>query len=374
MTSLDVLELTKALVRFQTVSSQENSALTDYLEPIFAENGFELERIDYHDARGVFKRTLVARKGQGEGGIGFFSHCDTVPGGGWSSADPWTPVVEGDRLIGLGACDMKGPLAASIVAAAPLDGASLSKALIVAVTSDEEIGYQGAREMLERSELLRDAKLRYAIVPEPTSLAPVYAHKGGAGVEVTAHGLAAHTSTDAGISANFLIAPFLADMAELAKEVKRDTSYHRPEFVPPTPGFNMTIDDFGTAGNVFAVKSVASIGFRPMPGDRSEELLALIIAKAEAHGLEVTRSKHMPGFSTDPGSPIVQAVAVATDRAPKTVSYGSEASLYAADGYESVLCGPGDIRQAHTDGEWIEIAQLREAVDVYAQLIETFCR
>jgi acetylornithine deacetylase len=373
MTNLDVLDLTMELVRFPTVSSQENTALTDYLEPIFAANGFELERIDYHDAKGVLKRTLVAKKGSGEGGIGFFSHSDTVPGGGWTSRDPWTPVVEGDRLIGLGACDMKGPLAASIVAAAPIDGDALSKALIIGVTSDEEIGYQGAKEMLERSDLLRSAKLRYAIVPEPTSLAPVYAHKGGAGVVVTAHGRAAHTSTDAGISANFLIAPFLADMAELAREVKSDTSFHRPEFTPPTPGFNMIINDFGTAGNVFAVKSQAQVGFRPMPGDRSDELLAMIIARAEAHGLEVTSSRSMPGFSTDPASPIVQAVAAATDRAPKSVSYGSEASLYAPH-YESVLCGPGDIAQAHTDGEWIEIAQLREAVQVYTSLIETFCR
>jgi acetylornithine deacetylase len=133
----------------------------------------------------------------------------------------------------------------------------------------------------------------------------------------------------------------------------------------------MTIDDFGTAGNVFAPKTVAKIGFRPMPGDRSEELLALIVSKADAHGLEITRRRIMPGFSTDPSSPIVQAVAAATDRAPKSVSYGSEASLYAAD-YESVLCGPGDIAQAHTNGEWIEIAQLREAVEVYTSLIETF--
>lgn len=372
MTNLDVLDLTQELVRFNTVSSQENIALPEYLEGIFKAHGFETERIDYHDAEGVLKRTLVAKKGEGEGGIGFFSHSDTVPGGGWSSRDPWSPVVEGERLIGLGACDMKGPLAASIVAGAPIDGAALNKALIIGVTADEEIGYQGAREMLERSELLRAAKLKYAIVPEPTSLAPVYAHKGGAGVVVTAHGKAAHTSTDAGISANFLLAPFLADMAKLAEEIKRDTSFHRPEFSPPTPGFNMIINDFGTAGNVFAVKAQAQVGFRPMPGDRSEELLAMIIASAESHGLEVTRSKLTQGFSTDPSSPIVQSVAAATDRAPKSVSYGSEASLYAPL-YESVLCGPGDIAQAHTDGEWIEIAQLYEAVEVYTSLINTFC-
>ena len=80
----------------------------------------------------------------------------------------------------------------------------------------------------------------------------------------------------------------------------------------------------------------------------------------------------MPGFSTDPNGPLVTALAAATDRAPKTVSYGSEASLYAPS-YETVVCGPGSIAQAHSDGEWIEIAQLYEAVEVYSRLIDTFC-
>ena len=371
MTQLDVLELTKDLVRIKSVSELDNAAIADYLEPLFQRTGFATERIVYTDPEGVSKTTLVASKGSGTGGIGFFSHSDTVPGTGWST-DPWNPVVEGDRLIGLGACDMKGPLAASIVAAAAFDSAALTKPVFIAATADEEVGFQGAREMVARSELLREAKLSRAIVPEPTSLAPVYGHKGGAGVIVTAHGVAAHTSNDTGISATFLIAPFLNDMAELAKEIKRDTSFHRPEFVPPTPGFNVTITDYGTKGNVTAAKTTVSIGFRPMPGDRSDDLIKIIVDKAESYGLEVQTRGPMPGFSTDPNGPLVTALAAATDRAPKTVSYGSEASLYAPS-YETVVCGPGSIAQAHSDGEWIEIAQLYEAVEVYSRLIDTFC-
>lgn len=371
MSALDVLELTKDLVRINSVSDRNNAPIADFLEPIFQEHGFATERIVYTDKKGVEKTTLVASKGNGAGGIGFFSHSDTVPGTGWST-DPWTPVVAGDRLIGLGACDMKGPLAATIAAAAPIAADALNKTVFIAVTADEEIGYQGAKEMLARSELLKGAQLAMAIVPEPTSLDPVYAHKGGAGVEVTAHGVAAHTSNDTGISATFLIAPFLNDMAELAKEIKRDTSYHRPEFVPPTPGFNVTINDFGTPGNVTAARTVCTVGFRPMPGDRSDDLLAYIVGKAESYGLEVTSSRSMPGFSTSPDAPVVRAVAAATDRAPRTVSYGTEGSLYAPL-YDTVVCGPGSIAQAHTDGEWIEIAQLTEAVEVYTRLIETFC-
>ncbi len=373
MSELDVLELTKDLVRINSVSDLDNAPIADFLEPILHKYGFETERIVYTDPEGTSKTTLVASKGSGEGGLGFFSHSDTVRGTGWST-DPWTPVEQGDRLIGLGACDMKGPLAASIVAAAQFDAADLNKTVFIAATADEEVGFQGAREMIARSELLKRAKLAQAIVPEPSSLAPVYGHKGGAGVAVSAHGVAAHTSNDTGISATFLIAPFLNDMAELAKEIKRDTSFHRPEFVPPTPGFNVTITDYGTKGNVTAAKTTVTIGFRPMPGDRTDDLIKIITDKAESYGLEAEVRGPMPGFSTDPNAPIVQSLAAATDRTPKTVSYGTEASLYARENYATVVCGPGSIAQAHTDGEWIEIAELREAVEVYSRLIDTFCR
>ena len=113
---LDVLGLTKELVAIDSVSARSNAAAADRLEAEFRERGFEVERLEYDDAAGVRKVNLVARKGEGTGGLAFLSHLDTVPGTGWDR-DPWSPIVEGDRLIGLGACDMKGPLAATLIAA-----------------------------------------------------------------------------------------------------------------------------------------------------------------------------------------------------------------------------------------------------------------
>lgn len=373
MPALDVVGLTKDLVAIDSVSKKSNAAIADALEPALSQAGFEVERLEYRDANGVQKVNLIGLKGAGNGALGFFSHLDTVPGIGWDR-DPWTPAVDGDHLIGLGSCDMKGPLAATVVAAAAFDAGRLKRPILIAATADEEVSLQGAKEVMARSELFRAASPRFGVVAEPTGLVPMYAHKGAALVYVTAHGVAAHTSTDRGTSANFLIAPFLAEMAELATTLKTDSSYHRPEFDPPTLGFNMTLDDGGTKQNVTAPKTVSLLCFRPMPNDRSADVVEYIAERARHHDLEVRTEMYLP-FSGSPDAEIVRAALAATGApAASTVPYGTEATYYqAVDGLELVILGPGNIAQAHTNGEWIEIAELRRAVDVYTRMIETLC-
>lgn len=368
--ALDVVKVTKDLVAVDSVSRNSNLPVAAVLEPILRAAGFTVERIAYTDADGVEKVNLVGVKGNGTDGLGFFSHVDTVPGAEWDR-DPWSPVVENERLIGLGSCDMKGPLAATVVAAAQVDASRLKRPILIAATADEEIGYGGAKEVLARSEALQAAGLRHGVVAEPTSLTPVYAHKGGAMVYVTAHGVAAHTSLDRGVSANFLIAPFLVEMAEMAARLKDDPSYHRAEFNPPTLGFNMTIDDFGCKSNVTAPKSRASVGFRPMPNDRSADVLAEVQERAKRYGFEVTTSNNPP-FAGSPDAPIVQAVVRATGNTATTAPYGTEAVIF-QEICDLVVLGPGDIGQAHTNGEWIAVSQLHDAVDVYTRLIDDLC-
>ncbi len=369
--ALDVIELTKELVRIESVSRNSNAAAADKLEAVLREAGFEVERLEYTDAVGVRKHNVIGRKGEGTGGIAFLSHLDTVPGTAWTS-DAWDPRIEGTRMIGLGACDMKGPLAATVVAAAAVDAAKLKRAIIIVGSADEEVGLTGARQVAQESALLKESKPAHGVVAEPTSMVPVHAHKGGAFVRVTAHGRAAHTSQDTGISANFLIAPFLAEMAQLATRLKEDTSYHNPEFTPPTPGFNMTLTDYNTAGNITAAKTTATLGFRPSPNDRSADIIAEIEGRAKAYGFEV-QTGLFPPFETSTAAPIIQASLAATglDRS-EVVPYGTEGGVY-QNQMEVVILGPGDIAQAHTDGEWIELAQLHEAVEVYTRLIEQLC-
>ena len=367
----DVVELTKELVAIDSVSQRSNAAVADALERVLERGGFEIERIEYRDTAGERKVNLVGQRGSGLGGVAFCSHLDTVPGVNWGR-DPWTPTVEDDRLIGLGSCDMKGPLAATVVSAAAVDVDRLQRAVLVVATADEEVNLRGAREVVERSRLLRTARPRFGVVAEPTRLRPVYAHKGGAFVRVTAHGVAAHTSTDRGVSANFLIAPFLAEMAVLAGRLRADPSYGNPDFDPPTLGFNMTLDDGGCRPNVTAAKTTCTLCLRPMPNDRSREVIAQIEERARAYGFEVTSTVGSP-FSGSTETEVVRAAQAVTGiEKARTVPYGTEAPVF-QQALEVVILGPGDIAQAHTNGEWIAISQLHEAVAVYSRMIERLC-
>ena len=368
---LDVVQLTRDIVAINSVSQRSNKEVSDLLENTLKRCEFEVEHLEYLDPNGEQKVSLVGKKGEGSDGFGLFSHSDTVPGleGEW---DPFDPVIQDGRLFGRGSCDMKGPLAATITAGAQVNATDLKKPLFIVITADEEISGGGARQVAEDSELFNTERPKHGVIAEPTRLTPVYAHKGGGRVIVTAKGRAAHTSTDKGVSANFLIAPFLAEMAELAKLFKTDESFMNKEFNPPTNGFNMVLDDGGCRPNVAAAKTVCTLSFRPMPNDRSDDVITMITEIAEKHGLEATSQKGTP-FYVSPDAEIVQAGLKATGAAKAgTVPFGTDAHAFKHH-LQLVILGPGDIVQAHTVGEWIDIAQLSEAVGVYGQMIEMFC-
>lgn len=368
---LDVLQLTRDLVAIDSVTHRSNVAITDFLEETLNRCAFEVERLEYLDREGERKVDLIGKKGGGTGGLGFFSHCDTVPGTGWEQ-DAWNPVIKDGRLVGLGSCDMKGPLAATIAAGADIDAARLRKPLFIVITADEENASIGASHLVKTSELFRTAPPKHGVIAEPTRLIPVYAHKGAALVTVTARGVAAHSSTDKGISSNFIIAPFLAEMAELAQGVKTDPSFMNPEFQPPTLGFNMVISDDGCKPNVTASKTVCTLNYRPMPGDRSKDVLETIAAKAARYQLEVSPWVAEP-FFVSPQAEIVQTALRACGLTKaETVSFCSDAVIF-KDYLELVILGPGGIAQAHTVGEWIATDQLLEAAGVYRRMIEMLC-
>ncbi|RIK39099.1 MAG: acetylornithine deacetylase [Chloroflexi bacterium] len=367
----DVIRLTQDLIAIPSASTVSNAAIADFLAVRLRRLGFDVERLSYDD-EGREKVSLVARIGPGAGGLGLFSHSDTVPGDP-SEWEPFTPLLQDGRLIGRGSCDMKGPLAATIVAAAQVDARRLRKPLTLAITADEEVGYGGAYQIARESTLLKESWPAQVVVAEPTRLIPVYAHKGGARVYVTAYGRAAHTSTDRGSSANFLIAPFLAEMAELAHLFRQDSRFQNHEFDPPTNGFNLVIDDGNCKSNVTAAKTVATLSLRTMPNDHREEALGLILAAAQKYNLE-TRTEGFDPFYVAPDTEIVQLALQATGVArAETVPFGTEALVYQHYAGQQVILGPGDIAQAHTIGEWIEVAQLEAAVGVYQRLIERVC-
>ena len=129
-----VVALTRELVAIPSESGSSNTVICEHLQALLRQGGFEVEWLQYLDAARQPKVSIVARKGSGRGGAGFFSHIDTVPGqpAEW---EPWNPVVKDGKIYGRASCDMKGPLAATIVAA--MRAKSLAKPVVIVITADE---------------------------------------------------------------------------------------------------------------------------------------------------------------------------------------------------------------------------------------------
>ena len=115
----EVIKLSQKLMAIPSETTCSNVAVSDFLQSWLEARDFSVERVSYIDTLGEEKVNLIAKRGNGTGGLGFFSHSDTVPGDP-QEWDPFDPVIRDGKLIGRGSCDMKGPLAATMLAAALL--------------------------------------------------------------------------------------------------------------------------------------------------------------------------------------------------------------------------------------------------------------
>ena len=374
---MDALQYAKDIIAFDTTSHLSNVALTDYLEERLRAMGFRTERLEYDDENKVRKASVVGKKGEGQGGMAYFGHTDVVPAVNWFTQEhgPFTPAVEGGKLYGRGACDMKGSVASMLAAAERFNPSELKQPIYIACTADEEIGYGGALQVKESSTLYREmveAQTK-TIVGEPTLLDVVYAHKGGCSFEATARGESAHSSTRVGLNANWIMIPFLVKMKELYDETQNDPEWQDPEFDPPTLAGNIGIEDYPEAMNVKKPVSICRIGFRPMPRTKTDRLIEQVTRAAQECGVELVVDRGHGAFHVDPQSLFIQEVLKVTGReGARTVGYGSEASVY-TDLRNRVLIGPGDVEQAHTFDEWISVEQLHQGTDTYSELIRTWC-
>jgi len=369
---MDVVELTKDLVAFQSVSSDSNAEVSEFLAERLRELDFEVEYIECQVDTDAHKVSVVGKKGLGEGGLALLGHSDVVPAEGWEF-DPFVAIEKEGKLYGRGCCDMKGPDACLLVAAETYQASDLKRPLTIVFTADEEVGCGGAKAVAKSSRLFREKGPNYGIIAEPTALTVVHAHKGIVNLRAIARGIPAHSSTGLGVNANLKMIPFLVEMKETHERLTTDEACFNHDFDPPFSDWNIGINDGGVPTNITAPQSICTINYRPMPGQDMEGLIRYFRDTCGRHGLEAEVGTLGGPFFTAADSPIVQAaLEVMGQEKPATVSYGTDGMVFGPH-LECVLLGPGDIAQAHTIGEWIEIEQLHKAVDVYRQLIERFC-
>lgn len=372
---MNVIELTKTLIGYDTVSPKSNVEVMDFLTETLESIDCEVERVEYTDPAGVLKVNLIGRKGRntGERGLALLGHIDTVPAIGWSENPFEARIIDG-KIYGRGSCDMKGSVACMIEVASRYSANQLDAPLYVVITADEEVGYFGATAVAEKSEMFkRNGFPQYGVVGEPTELKAVYAHKGTVRFSVTAYGRAAHSSTGEGDNANLKLIPFLSEMREIHQELTTDPQYFNSEFMPPFTDWNITISDGECTANITAPLSVCNINYRPMPGDDPQVWIGRARDAAEKYGLAFDLFINADPVRTPPDAEIIRAALEITgDSKPHTVAYGTDAAEFSKH-METVIIGPGSILQAHTVDEWMALDQFEKGSSIFSRFVDRFC-
>jgi acetylornithine deacetylase/succinyl-diaminopimelate desuccinylase-like protein len=358
-----VVELAARLVAIDSRSFVSNVTVADAIEAALA--GFEIERLDYVDPLGVAKRCLVAHRGPMGGGLAFSGHMDTVPATGWLD-DPWSGRVADGVLHGLGSTDMKGPVAAMIMAAQRL---SADVPVTLLITTDEETTKQGARLIEASSQLVRRARPAAILVGEPTGMVPVRGHRSSINFVATAHGLQAHSSTGKGFNANWQMAPFLMDMKAIYERLRDDAAFHDADYEPVFSDFNCIIDNHGAPVNMTVPRTTLRIKFRYSAGIDPTPIIAAVHEAARRAGVSLVETREGAPLDTPQNSPLIHMATAVTGHAAQTASYGTDASELQALA-PCVILGPGQIAQAHKPGEYLEIARLVDCIPAFMTMAE----
>ena len=385
--ALSARALLDKLVSFPTVSTDSNLALVDWVEDYLDGFGVHCHR-DYDETRQ--KASLYAHIGpQIEGGLVLSGHTDVVPvaGQAWDT-DPWEVVEKDGKLYGRGTCDMKG-FDAIVLAAVPRAlEQGLKRPIQIALTRDEEIGCVGAPPMIQAMQRSGLPKASAAIIGEPSMMKAVTGHKGGTGFRTHIHGFEVHSSImHTGVSAIMEAGKLI----QWANEQNAINAAKTPnpvdaEFDPPWTTVHVGTIKGGTANNITAKDCEFVLTFRNVPSESLEDCRQSYLEKVRE--IEAGMQAIVPetwieteAFFDVPGlKPEAQGEAEALvrrltgDNGSHVVSYGTEAGQFQEQDYSAVICGPGNIAQAHQPNEYISLEQFRAGEKFMSDLVDTLCQ
>ena len=354
--------------------------------------GFRVRLQRWGEGEGA-KANLVAVAGPPEpGGLVVSGHLDVVPFAdqpGWTR-DPLRLAFEGDRVYGRGTSDMKVFLAQCVDAAARLDCAALRRPVVFVFTADEEIGCLGAARLVpELGGLLAGVPAPHlAWIGEPTSWRVLHAHKGVCAFSVTVRGRGGHSSVPtAGVNAIAVAAQALAVVGELQAELRLQP---RGEFAGIFPDAPYTTLNFGTIGggtaaNVIAEQCRFTVSYRPLPDEdprwvRDEIARRLAERKLRDWGsemepaLEVSDVLVAPGLLSPEGTALERTLrARLPGRAGGGAPFCTDGGRFAAAGIDSLICGPGELEQAHQPDESVSRDAFESGSEHVLRVVEAMC-
>ena len=375
-------ELLARLVAFDTTSHKTNIPLIDFVEAYLAKHGVKSHRVPTPDG---LKASLLATIGpKNGGGLALSGHTDVVPVAGqtWDT-DPFSLVERDGKLYGRGTCDMKGYLACALAMVPDLEARKLKMPFHLAFSYDEEVGCTGVRPMI--SELGKTLpRPRMVFVGEPSNMTVIDAHKGPVRWRVELTGRAAHSSMPHyGVNAIAYAARLIGELLRMEEELKAST--RNPRFDPPWTTMQITQIQGGTASNVvpvpcwFGWETRALPGFDPMTLERRlkafavEKCLPEMQRVAPEADIKIMATQRVPAYAADTESGtrwVAMTLKLAGQNETLAVSYCTEAGLFEDGGAPAIICGPGDIAQAHTANEFVAVTELEKCLAFLARLAD----
>lgn len=353
---------------------QSNEGVINLLASWFETLGFQITIQEVPESRGKFN--LLAKLGDGNGGLLLSGHSDTVPFDQkqWQS-DPFEIKSANDKFYGLGTCDMKGFFAFILQACKGLSAKQLKKPLYILASADEETTMAGARFFIE-SQL---AKPDVAIIGEPTNLRPVIMHKGHMSHRISVRGKSGHSSQpSAGVNAIEVIYDVIGNLLDLKKTLS--DNYQNESFTVTEPTLNLGAIKGGDGANRICGDCYLDIDLRALPGIKDEELVhwlseALKPVANKYPGRVTMEELHAssPAFAQEQNSELVQTAEKLSGHCCQAVNYATEAPFIQQLGCQTIVLGPGSIEQAHQPDEFLAFDQIKPTEKILLEFIQHYC-
>ncbi len=376
------LNFYKELIKINSISSEiaeediSNEKVIDLLSQWLSNKGFAVHKSPVKESRNKFN--LVAKYGQGTGGLAFSGHTDTVPTDTkkWVS-NPFDTNIRDGKLYGLGTIDMKGFFAFVMEVLSEIDLSKLKKTIWVIATADEETTMSGAQQIMHDLENSSD-KPELIVIGEPTSMKPVIMHKGQLVQTITVHGKSGHASNpDAGLSAIKILHECMSQLYKMEEDLKHQ--WQEKLFSVPYPTLNIGEIRGGDAPNKISDFAEMIFEVRPIPGLKSTDLRKMTqnylepVIKKYPSAINIADTyTPVEAFGNSQRSNTSKIIEDITHSPALAVNYATEAS-YLQNICETIVMGPGDIGMAHQPNEYLNLEEVDPAIEIMNSLISSFC-
>ncbi len=381
---MNAQEILSHLVSFPVLGGESNLPIAEWIEAYLTQHGVDFVNVPNEEGT---KRSIHCRIGPAvDGGVILSGHTDVVPveGQPWNT-DPFVLTDGNDgKLYARGSCDMKGFIACCLAALPEMKAADLKKPIYFAFSYDEEIGCIAAPALAADINNHYEEKPAYAIIGEPSMMQPIVGQKGIVIYKTTLNGSAGHSSrirteVSAIHEASRLILWLEAKMNALI-----DSGHVDERFTPPHSTIHSGVfEHSGIAPNVVSDRASFYWDVRVIPMDKGAEIKAEFDEHCKQVESELqqrfpefkidTVEAHpdVPALDTPDHLPVVDFIKdVSGINETGTVAYAAEAGQFAEAGFQSVICGPGDIAQAHRANEFIAKEQLDKGVAFMERLVK----